>query len=301
MATERGALMVQDEKLRALWRRCCNDDGNNPSTVNDLNELCALVWVVLSNSYHSELYSLADGKDDYIQDYLTEKFLKEISPNKQGPDTCGALISWFRKYLISQIRRKNAKKRKYQNTVSIDVITEEEKPEDEQSGDPLNVLVKEEAHENREQALKELCGLSIKDVEKIAEDFLEALNIENHDALLILRFHFFMQYEAKERMERKLILPDELEEESKFLPLDAFKEKHGIKNPHLIAKALGNPIKKHASKMSNLEKNRTLMSGLKNSIIGDWLERDLKIQLDSANSNAIILVLEILKNVALDI
>jgi hypothetical protein len=223
---------ASDSKLTELWR--------------NLGRLDKVQWAslyqevahILQRSQFSELASLPDTKEDYIQSFFLEKILKKANSADREPIHTGFIRHSFRNFLRDELRRPSNR-----NQVHLDT-SDEDQPDETSQLEQLRQLQQHKDGEDTvatmdiEQVLAEH-GLT---VEKVQDSAFSWLRSQEDWARQYLNVHFCPDHHDSPPSLQKLAT------------------KLGISAYHYRAQQLGITIKKSA-----------LASDYRNTAIGRWV------------------------------
>lgn len=165
-----------DEELRNLYKRC-SGGGGIPATEKDWTDLYQLILSILSKCNAPILGSLQLSRHDYINEYFTERVLTKLPKN--SANHCGALINYFKCFLIEKYREE----KKIREEEIFDDSHNYEDEDDNHVQDKNDETV----------ILKDDCNSSIEIVSQSASEFIDNLksNPKLKWAWLMLRYHYF--------------------------------------------------------------------------------------------------------------
>lgn len=186
-----------DRELHDLWRRCASTTASE----GDWRQLYQLVHQVLLRCNAPELAGLSDNRQTYIDEFFSQKVFLAMKPSARGPDHCGALILFFRRYLRDNLRSDNR------------LISESTNEREAEETSEIGVG-------DLERLLPSHCGVTLEHVTSCATEFLDDLKANDEWAWLMLRYNFF---------------PDK--EDS--IPLSHLAQRHQIPSYHYRAAQLG--------------------------------------------------------------
>ncbi len=244
-----------DRELRRLWALCASDR----ATEVDWTALYHFVRRVLTQCNVPALSKLPEERSVYVDEYFNQRIFLGMRPGLRGPDHCGALILFFRRYLLTVLSGSN----------SVSLSPENMSPgEDEGMGavldDNPDPSACHEPFKDVDRILAEECGKSVAQVSSAALKFLAALKAEDTCAWLLLSEGF---------------CPDAGEK----VPISQLAKARGIKSAHYRASQLGI--------------NHQWDSGLdsfKDTTLGNWLEETLGRALSANIRDSVWGALEIL-------
>ena len=160
------AILDRDSELRALWSTCAGGQ----ATEADWTALYKLVRDVLSHCNAPELARRQEGRATLIDEYFNQKVFLPMRPDLRGPDHCGALVVFFRRYL--------------RDGSGLPLPP----PPPPGPGGPDEPDLG--GFTDLDQMLREECGTTAADVSKSAQAFLTSLRTEQQWAWLLLRHGF---------------------------------------------------------------------------------------------------------------
>lgn len=194
----------RDQELVDLWGRCSGRDPDRIPTDADWRQLYVLVRGVLERCNAPELSRLSGERADYIDEYFSEKVFLPMRPGLRGPDHCGALVVFFRRYL----RTLAGSKAGASESVSPPEPTEPPDP-------PVSPTFRDV-----DRILREDCGRTADQVSEAAIAFLSSLTTDRYWASVMLRHNFCPDDEHR-------------------IPLQTLAHQHQIPSYHYRAGRLG--------------------------------------------------------------
>ena len=167
----------RDAQLRLLWVRCSGPH----ATTTDWTQLYQLVRLVLINCHAPELGAWPEERSTAIDEYFNQKIFLAMRPGLRGPDHCGALVVFFRRYLRDFIDG-----RKRTEAFSADADADADTAEENPSGDSgSNHFV------DLDEILRYGAGRTAEQIALSAENFLSRLRTEKKWAWQMLRYSYF--------------------------------------------------------------------------------------------------------------
>lgn len=188
-----------DAALQHLLRRCSDGGGDR----TDWTDLYRLVASVLMRCNAPEMSALPEDRAYYVQTYFAEKLLPSISRCSGLPEHRGALVFFFRRYLIQHIRATHREQETH--------LT----PAEFEGTDVTTDLLME---------VRECTNKSLPEAAAVADEFIRALRAEVPPTHWLLFRHC---HAARE---------------SQRLSVNQARSRFGLPNAYENAKALGLPL-----------------------------------------------------------
>lgn len=170
--------LERNAQLRLLWKRCSRP----AATESDWRQLYEFVRDELSACNAPELNGIPDDRAACIDEYFNQKVFLAMRPDLRGPDHCGALVVFFRRYLRDRL---DGLKRLVPP------------PEEASEGGALEETRGANEFVDLDQVLREGCGKSVEQIARSAEEFLSVLKADKEWAWLMLRHNYFSDADAR--------------------------------------------------------------------------------------------------------